>query len=231
MVEQQTSFFSTDAGYRVFTAVKWLVYGLLCINAYVFLDEELTTLEHTFVDGIEPGQIIQVFSATIDTCAWIVLLLLFELETSVLDDSRIKGGVRLALHGVRYLCSAAIVYAFTGYFAELMMMYNTELLPATDACAYLSQGMSLLVDLDDYVALTAQNCSAVAAPHYQLAGFDILAPAEALESARYLAWTDVINSGTWILVVIVLEVEVRLQLRGELSVRIMDITKYFKFVL
>ena len=230
MVEQQASFFSSDTGYRAFTALKWVVYGLLCLNAYLFLDEELAALEHTFVDGFEPGQIIQVFSATIDTCAWIVLLLLFELETSVLDDSRIQGGVRWALHGIRYVCSAAIVYAFTGYLAELLMLYSTQPF-AGDACAMLGQGISVLVDLDDYVPLAADNCATLAAPVSQLQGFDILVPAPALDSARYLAWTDVINSGTWILVVVVLEVEVRLQLRGRLSPGIMDATKYLKFVL
>jgi hypothetical protein len=34
---------------------------------------------------------------------------------------------------------------------------------------------------------------------------------------RWLAWTDVINAAAWILVVVVLEVEVRLQLRGSLT--------------
>ena len=48
---------------------------------------------------------------------------------------------------------------------------------------------------------------------------------------QYLGWTDVINSGAWILVVIVLEIEVRLQLRGNLSDRIMDANKYLKFAL
>ena len=64
---------SSTTSYRVFTAVKYLVYALLSFNVYLFLQEELGALEHTFVDGIEPGQIIQVFSATIDTAAWVIL--------------------------------------------------------------------------------------------------------------------------------------------------------------
>ena len=226
-----TSYFGSRARYRAFTALKYLVYLLLFINIFMFLREELQALEHTFVDGIEAGQIIQVFSATIDTAAWVILLLLFELETSVLDDSRIHGAVKWLLHGVRGLCYVAVAYAFTGYYAELMALYQVVPLPVGDPCALVDQGYSLLIDIDEYLPLDPGNCAALGAGSVQLEGFDILAPADPLQAARYLAWVDVINSATWILVVIVLEVEVRLQLRGDLSDRVMGATKILKFAL
>ncbi|NCF17685.1 MAG: hypothetical protein GWP63_05535 [Haliea sp.] len=222
---------SSQASYQTFTAVKYLVYALLSFNVYLFLQEELGALEHTFVEGFDLRQVIQVFSATIDTAAWVILLLLFELETSVLDDSRIRGWVKWSLHGIRGICYIAIVYAFTGYYAELVMLYQVEPLAVGDACSLLSADYSLLLDLDDYAPLDATNCATVGAEAYRLQGFDILADAAALDSARWLAWTDLINSGDWILVCIVLEIEVRLQLRGNLSDQIMSITKVIKFVL
>jgi hypothetical protein len=221
---------TSHANYRVFTAVKYLVYVLLSFNVYLFLQEELGALEHTFVDGFEAGQVIQVFSATIDTAAWVILLLLFELETSVLDDSRIRGAVKWGLHGIRGICYIAIVYAFTGYYAELLTLYQVAPL-ATDACSLLSGDYSLLLDLDEYAPLDATNCATVGAEAYRLQGFNIVADSSVLQSARWLAWTDVINSADWILVCILLEVEVRLQLRGLLSDQIMHVTKYIKFVL
>ncbi|MEM1110792.1 MAG: hypothetical protein AAGI11_02695 [Pseudomonadota bacterium] len=231
MVSQEQSLFGGATGYRLFTSVKYITYLLLFANVFFFLAEELGALEHTFVDGIAPGQIIQVFSATIDTGAWVILLLLFELETSVLDDSRIRGPVKWSLHGVRLICSAAIVYAFTGYYAELVMLYNAVTLPAFDACASLDQGWSLLLDIDEYAPLDAQNCLTVGSDAWRISGFDIVAAYPVLTDARYLAWVDVINSGTWILVVIVLEIEVRLQLRGQLSAALMGGTRYLKFAL
>ncbi len=42
---------TTQASYRTFTAVKYLVYALLSFNVFLFLQEELVALEHTFVDG------------------------------------------------------------------------------------------------------------------------------------------------------------------------------------
>ncbi len=222
---------TSQASYRVFTAVKYLVYALLSFNVYLFLQEELGALEHTFVDGIEPGQIIQVFSATIETTAWVILLLLFELETSVLEDSRIQGWVRWTLHGVRGLCYVAIVYAFTGYCAELAMLYQVQPLGLVDACSLVGGEYSLLLDLDEYAPVDATNCMAMGSEVYRLQGFDIIADSQVLDSARWLAWTDVINSGNWILVCLLLEFEVRLQLRGVLSKQIMQVTKYIKFVL
>jgi hypothetical protein len=66
---------------------------------------------------------------------------------------------------------------------------------------------------------------------FYLVRFDIIADSEVLSGARRLAWVDVINSADWILVCVVLEIEVRLQLRGNLSNQIMNVTKFAKFAL
>lgn len=223
--------FGSDNRYKLFTAVKYLVYVLLFFNIFFFLQEEVLALEHTFAGEIELGQIIQSFSATIDTAAWVLLLLLFELETSVLDDSRIKGGTRWALHGVRGICSLAIVYAFTGYCSELTTLYDIAALDIDSACALVGQEWSVLVDIDEYLYLNGENCTTIGSELYRQNGFNIVADAQTMDAVHYLAWVDVMNSGAWILVVIVLEIEVRLQLRGNLSDRIMNSTRYLKFVL
>ncbi len=225
------SYFSSEVRYRLFTGVKYLVYALLSLNIYMFLQEELQALKHTFIDDFQLGDIIQVFSATIDTAAWVVLLLLFELETSVLDDSRITGLLKWSIHGIRGVCTLAIVYAFTGYYAELVTLYQVTALPGFDACANLDQSFSLLMGMDEYVPLDVGNCASAAGEAYRLNGFDIVAASEPLQAARWLAWTDVINSADWILIVILLEIEVRLQLRGNLSDGIMGVTKYVKLTL
>jgi len=222
---------SSQTNFRAFTVVKYAVYLLLSFNVYFFLQEELQALEYTFVDGFEPSQLIQVFSATIDTAAWVLLLLLFELETSVLDDRRIRGATKWILHGVRGLCYIAVVWAFTGYYSELVTLYHTVPLALSDACALTSGDYSLLLDLDDYAPLGPDNCAGLTGSLYQLQGFNIVADESTLRAAQKLAWIDAINSADWILIVIVLEIEVRLQLRGELSDAFMSITRYIKFVL
>lgn len=225
------SYFASDRRYRIFTAVKYITYVLLSFNIFVFLGQELTAAQTTYVDGIPPGQLIQAFSASIDTSAWVLLLLLFELETSVLDDRHIKGWVKWSLHGIRGICYIAIGYAFTGYLAELSTILNTTPLNNIDLCSAIDQHWSLLLTLDEYAAVDAGNCAAIAADSFRITGHNIVAEPGVLRSSQYLAWADVINSATWILVVIVLENEVRLQLRGNLSAQIIYSTRYLKYFL
>lgn len=229
--DHASTVFGSDTGYRVFTGIKYTVYLLLSLNVFLFLQEELLALEHTFGEAFGLGTAIQAFAATVDTAAWVILLLLFELETAVLDDRHIRGLTRWLLHGIRGICYLAIIYAFTGYCAELSTLYAVTPLPGLDPCAELGAGWSVLVDIDEYVPLDAANCGALGAGVMQVTGFDILAPADTLRSARYLAWTDVINAAAWILVVLVLELEVRLQLRGELSSQVMHSTRFIKYAL
>ncbi|WOJ92675.1 hypothetical protein R0135_12890 [Congregibacter variabilis] len=216
---------------RLFVAVKYITYILLLGNVYFFLQEESGSLEYTFTGPMSLGQYVQVFAATLDTTAWVVLLLLFELETSVLDDEKIRGLVKIALHGIRLICGAAIVWAFTGYCAELITLYKVTVIDAFNGCAQLSEGWSLLLRLDEYAPLDAQNCLKVADSALRLNEFKIVADADTLDLSRYLAWTDVINAAAWILVVVVLEIEVRLQLRGSLTDAIVDGTRYLKYCL
>lgn len=230
MAGQQTIFGSASR-YRLFTAVKYTVYLLLFINIFFFLREELGSLKHTYGNTLVLSDVVQVFAATIDTAAWVILLLLFELETAVLDDRRLAGPTRWAIHGVRLLCGAAIVYAFSGYYAELMFLYDVAELDATGACDWIERGYSVLTKIDNYEALSAANCGPLAAGAYQFVGFEILSSPETLRAARWLGWTDVINSAAWILVVVVLEVEVRLQLRGALTDAVMRGTLVIKYLL
>jgi len=230
-MQERTTYFGNDTRYRLFKAAKILVYLLLSLNIYLFLQEELLALTYTFSDGIEPGQLIQAFSATIDTAAWVILLLMFELETAALDDRKIHGGVKWGLHGLRGLCYIALTYAFTGYYQELVTLYQIAPLSVPDACALAGGDYSLLVDFDEYIPLDAVNCAAMGSPVFTVADFNVLVDAETLSSAQTLAWVDVINAADWILVVIVLEVEVRLQLRGGLSDRVLNVTKFIKLVL
>jgi hypothetical protein len=230
-MQQTNHYLGSSTRFRIFTYAKYIVYALLSLNVYLFLQEELLALTYTFADGIQPGQLIQAFSATIDTAAWVVLLLMFELETSVLDDDKLRGGLKWLLHGLRGLCYLAIGYSFTGYYEELVTLYQVTPLAVTDACTLLDSGYSLLIDLDEYLPLDSGNCAAVGSQLYTIADFGILADGETLKAAQWLAWVDLINAADWILVVVVLEVEVRLQLRGDLSERVMDATKIIKFLL
>ena len=87
--------------YRWFVSVKYLTYILLSFNVYLFLEEELVSAAHSGLANFELASLIQLFSATLDTAAWVLLLLLFELETAVIPDDRLRGITKWSIHGVR----------------------------------------------------------------------------------------------------------------------------------
>ena len=68
----------TGAAYAIF---KYSVYALLTLNVYLFFAEEWAAAALQFPDGVRPGDVIEAYASTIDTAAWVLLLLLFELET------------------------------------------------------------------------------------------------------------------------------------------------------
>ncbi len=197
-------------GYRVFTAVKYATYLALCFNIYLFLEQESATVMHSVSGDVGLLDLIQLFSATLDTAAWVVLLLLFELETAVIPDERLVGWTRLAIHGVRLVCGAAIVSASFGYWGEWLALWNAEPLAAA-ACELAGEGWSVMNRFDDFSLIDGANCSALGTDLVVLTGLDgVVATPEVWAAAQWLGFVDVLNAEAWILVVIILEVEVRI---------------------
>ena len=217
----------------IFKAFKYTVYALLSVNIALFFQEEMLATEQTFSQGINLVDIIQGFAATIDTAAWVLLLLLFELETSVLsDDTLRKTKVKVAFIGLRVFSYGFIGYAFYGYFSKMLLTYNISPVAVDDLCALVGQGYASIVTLDEYPLLDAQSCAVLADQGlFQLNGQQVLGSASDWVSIQWLAWVDVINSATWVAVVIILEVDVWLQLRGRLQGSIVSASKIIKLFL
>lgn len=215
---------------RWFQLLKYTIYGLLILNTWLFLQEELTSMEHLFTGSINTELLIQAFSATIDTAAWVILLLMFELETYVIPDEAIRGRVKWGLHGLRAFCYLFIFYACWGYISEMLYYYQATPLAGVDPCALVGQEWSILMDLDDFVDLDEGTCTSLGGELWQV-GDAVLTDAEKLASTHWLAWTDVVNAVAWILVVLVLEADVRLQLHGVYIGRILLASKLSKVVL
>lgn len=187
-----------------------------------------------FPNGVALSSLIDAYAATIDTAAWVVLLLMFELETYVLEDHHYSPTVTWTLHGVRVLCYTFIVYAFYGYIVNLTFVYAaTQLSGVSDLCSLLSEGWSYAVGFDDYTQLTAVNCSTVsdAGTFLRFKDMPAVVDVAGMTDIRYLAWVDVINSAVWLLVVVVLEVDVWLQERNRYEGLALKISTVAKFVL
>lgn len=218
----------------VFQSFKYTVYALLIIDIFIFGREEYLASLLQFSDGIALADFIEAYAATIDTFAWVVLLLMFELETYLLDDRHFTPTFTIALHSIRFVSYAFILYALYGYLANLLFIYDVAPLAGFDGlCALATEQWSYAVDLDDYVALTTQNCSTFGSDPtvWQFGTLPIVVDRPGLIDIQRLAWTDVINASVWILVVIILEIDVRLQARQRLEGLILTSSNLIKFVL
>lgn len=199
---------------KLFQLFKYVVYILLTLNVYLFWDLEVIAAVVQFPHGLVATDYIDAYAATIDTAAWVVLLLMFELETYVLEDHHYSPAVNWSLHGTRIVCYSFIVYAFYGYIVNLAFIYAaTPLIGVSDLCTLLNDGWLYAVDLDEYAQLSTANCAefSTADSFLRFSGVPAVVDAAGLTGIRNLAWVDVINSAVWLLVVLVLEIDVWLQ--------------------
>ena len=184
------------------------------MNIYWFFAEEILAAKLLYPDGVGIRNLIGAYPATIDTAAWVVLLLMFELETYVLEDHHFTKSVNWALHSLRAVCYAFIVYAFFGYIGNLMSVQDvSQMVGVTDLCTLVNEQWSYSYDIEEYTAITVENCGTFSSAGSFLRFTDARAVVDApgLTAIIGLAWIDVINAAVWLLVVLVLEVDVRLQ--------------------
>lgn len=194
-------------GSAAFQLLKYAVYLALLANVFLFLFEEIDSAGalNTSVTGF--ASFFQIFSTTIDTAAWLALLIFFELETYVLSDNTLRGRTGQLIHLVRLLCLGTISVACWGYFAEFVGLLGTYEI-STANCADIDSSWSVLVNLDSFEPLAVNPCDGgqwLALTDYER----VIATPESYQRAVWLAAVDFINAAAWILVVIVLEIEVR----------------------
>lgn len=219
--------------HRLFKAIKYTVYIVLMANVYLFLQEETAAASKVFSNGLSLSNVIQAFAATIDTAAWLVLLVIFELETAVVNDQKLSSAKwKYSLMAVKALCYGFVLYAFYGYLNKMLGTYRLDIFPLKDACALIGQGFSTIVSIDNYPALNTENCLRLQEQTvYQLQGTQVLGSESQWLALQRLAWVDVINAFAWLGVVVILEADVWLQLRNRLRGWIARASQLIKGVL
>lgn len=218
----------------LFKIFKYSLYAFLAFNVYVFFAEEYAAAFVQFPHGVSLGEITVAYVATIDTAAWVVLLLMFELETHILEDRHFTKTVTRALQGIRAVCYFFIVSAFVDYANSLIFVQAiSPLAGVTDLCSLAGQNWSFAVDLDEYVAITAANCDSLtsASTFVQFNGLQATVDHAGHAAIVGLAWIDVVNAGTWMLIVLVLEIDVRLQENDRLQGSALRISTSMKYLL
>jgi large-conductance mechanosensitive channel len=159
---------------------------------------------------------------------------MFELETYILEDRHFTRRVTWSLHTLRAVCYAFIIYAFYGYIGNLLSVTNVSpLADVTNLCSLVSDNWSYSHGFEEYTPITAENCSGFssAMSFQQFADARAVVDAAGLAVIIGLAWVDVINAGVWLLVVALLEIDVRLQERNLFEGLALKLSTIAKFVL
>ena len=173
--------------------------------------------------------VVEAYSATIDTLAWVILLLLFELETAVISDDKLRGNLKWLFTGIRMVCYFLITYAFYGYCVKYGLISDVLPFTVTDVCKMVASSYSYIDDLDEYLAITPQACEAMRGQELlRIYDTEIIGTVAAVDAAVKLAIVDIVNAGDWLIIVVLLEVEVYLQLKKQLTDRMLIWGKYIK---
>lgn len=206
--------------YQLFVLFKYSLYLLVTINAASFIRTDFAAAAATLNNDYSLNDIQTIFSATIDSIAWLLLLLIYELETSIVDDDVLNRGYKWLFYGASLLCYVAIVYAALGYWSKLQMLLNYAPSEIVDLCAQQGQ-ISLMIALDEYVPITVENCAAInLSDLQQLNGKAVVFDPKhytGWDSIISIAWVDVINSTAWVVVVLQIRLDIILELRGGMS--------------
>lgn len=204
--------------YLLYQLFKYLIYSLLLVNLVLFLQENIAAASHTFADGVPYAQYIEAYSDSIDTSAWVLLLLLFELETYVLSDERLTQRIKVGLFAVRAVCYLFICYSLYGYLSRYLSVLSVEAFAVEDICTLVQSEFTYMVNLNDYQPISAEWCGELQGqPMVRLVGTHIVGSSDSYQVIHNLAMVDVFNASAWVLIVAILELDVYLQTRHQLK--------------
>jgi hypothetical protein len=205
-----------ESAFRIF---KVGIFSVLMVNLFYYLYEDVTAYlylaaESTVFDALEA------FAVTIDYVAWMVLIVLLEMETSAQARDRLTRSRKWVFAGLTAACYLVLVYAAYGYVAALTDAYRYESIDSKPACHFANTNFAYLSLEARPIELTHENCGGFAGKSLFKSPVDNLIATEAnLLALQKLSWVDVFNAFAWLLVVLMFQIEVVLEQARKLTKR------------
>ena len=222
-----------EQSFEIRQTIKWLVYTLVIINFGFYIRNDLLIAGHTLYSGSSLLEISRAFATTIDESAWIILLLLFELETYLLSDDPLSRAKTLLMQGIRLVCYISLahtLYAYGVYLAEIYAAVPVE--GVTNLCQLIGKDLSYASNLV-YSKINSSNCASLSSAnqffYVDPPTFFIVEDAVGLAIEKQLAWIDIFEAIIWLLILLSIEVAVWLQDRNigqGLIFKTLSITKW-----
>jgi hypothetical protein len=194
-----------------FQLFKYIIFMTLLGNFFFYLAEDITA--YLYLDpSASFAEFLGAFAATIDYVAWIILIVLFEMETSAHARDSLYGVRRWTIARLTAICYAVLVYAAYGYAADLADTYQFEPIASETICDLAEDKFAYLNSEARPIELTAENCGVFAGEQvYGSPADHLIATHPDLMAIRRLGWVDVANAVAWLLVVLIFQIEISLQ--------------------
>lgn len=215
-------------------SIKWIVYSLLLINFALYFQTDLQVAKHTMRHGGSILEWSRAFSTTINLSAWVLLLALFELETYMLSYDPLSRPKIFLINSLKIICYLSLLhtlYSLGVYFYEVNTA--TPVKDVTSLCQLLGKDISYMSNLV-YTEINANNCSTLSKVtefvYLDPPRFLIVTDTEALVIAYQLAWVDIVESTSWLLLLFIYEGQVVLQDRSITSGRLFKSLNIFKIL-
>ncbi|MFT5452719.1 MAG: hypothetical protein ACI9N9_002214 [Enterobacterales bacterium] len=221
--------------YNLQQLVKITVYILLLINYTLYIGDDWTNASYTMRDG---GSILEwtaAFATTIDETAWLILLLLFELETHLLSYDPLSRLQTFMMNGTKFICYLSLFHTFYAaslYVYEISMITPIEQL--NNLCDLVGKGVSFTSNLS-YTDINDEVCATISTSSQ----FYYLDPLQKIitDSPGFIietqsAYIDIIDVTTWLLILFTVEISVWLQNRDIVTgklLKFLNITKFFLY--
>ena len=214
--------------------LKIVVYSLLLINFAQYIRNDWVIAGHTLHSGSTFLDWTRAYAVTIDESAWIILLVLFEMETYIINNplSRAKAMLMLVVRLCCYGFLAHTLYAYIFYAYELSQAQVIE--GVTNLCQMVGQDVSYAYNLV-YSEISADNCADLSSANQFLyidpPTFFIVQDLAGLRIEKQLIWVDIVEAITWLLILATIEVTVYLQDRGIVKGLLLKSVNNAKFLL
>lgn len=198
--------------------LKLVVYSLLIFNFFLYIRDDFVTSSHTLRSGSTFLEITRSFATTIDESAWITLLLLFELETYLLSDDPLSRSKTLLMQVIRLICYVSLAHTLYAWFGNLMELYaSVPIEGVTSLCQMVSEDVSYAFNLV-YTEINQRNCASLSTAtqffYVDPPTFLIVEDHAGLVIEKQLAWIDLFEAITWLVILFTIEVAVWLQDRN-----------------
>lgn len=196
--------------------LKSLVYCLLLLNFVFYLNEDWTTGQHALLTAPTVAQYLSNYASSLDYAAWMVLIAIFDIETYWLEDDFENVLVERVILVSKYALYIVILQTSYAYIVDVFDWYKATPLPAvSNLCDLADQGYSFLRNLR-YLEITSDTCATIANDgQYFLAHNEpVITDASAQAEDKALHIADLFENLSWLVVIGMTEVSVRMQNRG-----------------